>query len=50
MGKLFLDAVGEGEREECVKEIVDALETVVGSAAGGYYMGYVRLRVKARKI
>ncbi|KAL5345769.1 hypothetical protein ACLOAV_009523 [Pseudogymnoascus australis] len=50
MGKLFLDAVAEGEREECVREVVEALETVVGSAAGGYYLGYVRLRVKARKI
>lgn len=50
MGKLFLDAVEEGEREECVREVVEALETVVGSAAGGYYLGYVRLRVKARKI
>ncbi|OBT55153.1 hypothetical protein VE04_05194 [Pseudogymnoascus sp. 24MN13] len=36
--------------EEGAGEVVEALETVVGSAAGGYYLGYVRLRVKARKI
>lgn len=50
MGKVFLEAVEEGEREECVREVIELLETVVGSAAGGYYLGYVRLRVKARKI
>jgi len=51
MGKVFFDAVGDGEeRERCLEEVLETLETVVHAPSGGYLMGYVRLRVKARKI
>lgn len=50
MGKVFFDALEEEEREVCLKEVVEVLETVVAAPSGGFYMGYVRLRVKARKI
>lgn len=53
MGKQFFDAValeGSTEREECIKEVVDALETVCASPSGGNFIGYVRLRMVARKI
>jgi SAM-dependent methyltransferase len=49
MGKNFLDLLGEVEREEAVKEICEVLETVSKGGDGGYWMGYVRLRVVARK-
>ncbi len=51
MGARFLEAVEEGaEREACVREVVDVLETVCRNPAGGFTFGYVRLRVLARKI
>lgn len=53
MGKQFLDAVGkEGseEREACLTEVCDVLKTVSHSPGGGDWLGYVRLRVLARKI
>lgn len=50
MGKQFFDAVPESEREECIKEAVQALEFVCAKPDGGYMISYVRLRVQARKI
>jgi len=53
MGKQFFDAVGkEGtkERGEAETEVGEILETVCKSPGGGEWIGYVRLRVKARKI
>jgi SAM-dependent methyltransferase len=51
MGKQFLSAVeDEKEREECVKEVCEVLNTVCASPGGGDWFGYVRLRVLAHKI
>jgi hypothetical protein len=50
MGKQFFDAVPEGEREECEKEVGEVLKTVCESPGGGDWIGYVRLRVLARKL
>lgn len=50
MGKQFLDAVAEGEREEAVKEVGSILKSVCSSPGGGDWFGYVRLRVVARKL
>lgn len=50
MGKSFFEAVGEGEREGCVREVREVVESVVRAESGGFFLGYVRLRVKARKI
>ena len=51
MGAQFFEAVAdEALREECVKEAVDVLEVVCANPSGGFHIGYVRLRVLARKI
>jgi len=52
MGKQFFDAIGGSseQREECVMEVVENLRTVCGSPSGGEFIGYVRLRVSARKV
>ncbi|KAI0837097.1 S-adenosyl-L-methionine-dependent methyltransferase [Hypoxylon sp. FL0890] len=50
-GAQFFEALPEGqEREECIKEVVDVLEVVCKNPSGGFHLGYVRLRVLARKI
>ncbi|OTB05735.1 hypothetical protein M426DRAFT_128860 [Hypoxylon sp. CI-4A] len=50
-GAQYFEALEEGrEREECVKEIVDVLNVVCKNPSGGFHLGYVRLRVLARKI
>lgn len=55
----WLDGVGEGEREECVREVVEVLEGVCNSgcgfqgaqgAQGGEWLGYVRLRGVVRRL
>jgi hypothetical protein len=54
MGKQFFDAVGaekgNEERESCVKEVVEVLRTVCERPDGESWIGYVRLRVRARKV
>ncbi|KAH8596585.1 S-adenosyl-L-methionine-dependent methyltransferase [Bisporella sp. PMI_857] len=51
MGKQFLDAVENGEeREKCLQEVMEILETVCRSPEGGDWLGYVRLRAVARKL
>ena len=51
MGAQFFEAIADAEeREECVREVVDVLEAVCGNPSGGFHIGYVRLRVLARKI
>ncbi|KAK4136672.1 S-adenosyl-L-methionine-dependent methyltransferase [Trichocladium antarcticum] len=50
MGANWFDVVPEGEREECIKEVVDVLETVCAQHGGGYMISYVRLRVLARRV
>lgn len=50
MGASWLGIVPEGEREACIKEIVDVLEIVCRKPGGGHMMSYVRLRVLARKV
>lgn len=51
MGKQFFDAIeNAGQREECIKEVVQVLEQVCGNPSGGFMFSYVRLRVLARKI
>ncbi|KAK6949561.1 hypothetical protein Daesc_009644 [Daldinia eschscholtzii] len=50
-GAQFFEALKEGEeREECIKEVVDVLEVVCKNPSGGFHLGYVRLRVLARKL
>ncbi|KAK3935921.1 putative methyltransferase [Diplogelasinospora grovesii] len=52
MGAQFFDALdpGQHDREECIKEVVDVLETVCAKPGGGYMLSYVRLRVLARRL
>ncbi|KAK4451701.1 S-adenosyl-L-methionine-dependent methyltransferase [Podospora aff. communis PSN243] len=51
MGREFMGVVeDEGEREECVKEVVDVLEAVCGKPGGGWMFSYVRLRAVVRKL
>jgi hypothetical protein len=51
MGKQFFDVIGDvGEREKCVDEACQILETVCRSPGGGDWFGYVRLRAVARRI
>ncbi|KAI1463189.1 S-adenosyl-L-methionine-dependent methyltransferase [Daldinia caldariorum] len=50
-GARFFEALEEGrEREECIREVVDVLEVVCKNPSGGFHLGYVRLRVLARKL
>jgi SAM-dependent methyltransferase len=51
MGKQFLDAVpGSEDREACVAEVCEVLQSVCESPGGGEWLGYVRLRAVARRI
>jgi hypothetical protein len=51
MGKQFFDVVADAkEREGAVKEACEVLESICESPGGGKWIGYVRLRVLARKI
>lgn len=50
MGKQFFDAVREGERAECEREVGEILKSVCESPGGGEWIGYVRLRAVVRKI
>ncbi|KAF4555995.1 Methyltransferase-like protein 5 [Elsinoe fawcettii] len=45
----FLEAVGEGEREGVVRRVGEAVEGAVTREEGGRWLGYVRLRCRARK-
>ncbi|KAI1774519.1 S-adenosyl-L-methionine-dependent methyltransferase [Hypoxylon cercidicola] len=50
-GAQFFEALPDGrEREECIREVVDVLEVVCANPSGGFHLGYVRLRVLARKL
>ena len=51
MGARFLDALdGEQKREAAVREVCEVLKTVMlHEEDGSMWMGYVRLRVLARK-
>ncbi|KAI1392966.1 S-adenosyl-L-methionine-dependent methyltransferase [Hypoxylon trugodes] len=50
-GAQFFEALPQGtEREGCIKEVVDVLEAVCKNPSGGFHLGYVRLRVLARKL
>ncbi|KAH6651027.1 hypothetical protein F5144DRAFT_481458 [Chaetomium tenue] len=50
MGKMWFEVLPEGEREECIREVVEVLEVVCSQPGGGYMLSYVRLRVVARKL
>lgn len=51
MGKQFFDVVvDEGEREACVREACEVLETVCKAPGGGEWFNYVRLRAVIRKL
>lgn len=50
MGKEFFRALGEDEREVCIREVVDVLEVVCRKPGGGFMLSYVRLRAVARKL
>lgn len=51
MGAAFLEGVeGEKGREEAVREVCEVLRTVIRREEdGSWWLGYVRLRVLARK-
>ncbi len=49
MVKTVFDALPEGDREACIREVVDVLEVVCAKPGGGYMISYVRLRVVAGK-
>ena len=49
MGQSFIEAVPVEEREALVRGVVETLEPVCTRESGGQWIGYVRLRVKARK-
>ncbi|KAL7272303.1 hypothetical protein RUND412_004895 [Rhizina undulata] len=48
-GDRFLEVVEEGERDGVVREVCEALEAVTRRGDGVYLLGYVRLRLVARK-
>lgn len=50
MGKEFFQALGEDEREMCIREVVDVLEVVCAKPGGGFMLSYVRLRGVVRKL
>lgn len=50
MGKGFFEVLPEGEREGCIREVVEVAEVVCAKPGGGYVFGYVRLRVLARRV
>lgn len=50
MGRQFFDAVNDTEREDCVREVCEVLESVCEAPGGGKWIEYVRLRVVARKV
>ena len=50
MGAKFLEVVDEGKREDVVREVCDVLDSVLRREEdGSMWLGYVRLRVLARK-
>ena len=50
MGAQFLEKIEEEKREAAVKEVCDVLETILTHEEdGSKWLGYVRLRVSARK-
>ncbi|KAL7620183.1 hypothetical protein AAE478_009176 [Parahypoxylon ruwenzoriense] len=49
-GAQFFEGLPDAEREECVREVKDVLEVVCRDPSGGFHIGYVRLRVLARKL
>lgn len=51
MGANFLDVLGDDEarREEVVRNVCEVLRSVIGREDGSMWLGYVRLRVLARK-
>ena len=50
MGAQILEVLDkEEDRDKAVRDVCDVLETICGREEGGYWMGYVRLRVLARK-
>ena len=50
MGAKFLEVVDEGKKQRAVREVCDVLESVLRREEdGSMWLGYVRLRVLARK-
>lgn len=51
MGVAFLDVLGDDEarKEEVVRDVCEVLRSVIGREDGSMWLGYVRLRVLARK-
>lgn len=51
MGVAFLDVLGDDEarKEEVVRDVCEVLRSVTGREDGSMWLGYVRLRVLARK-
>jgi len=50
MAKQFFDALPEGGREECIREVVEVLEAVCPKPGGGFMFSYVRLRAVVKKL
>lgn len=51
MGVAFLEMLGDDEarKEEVVRDVCEVLRSVIGREDGSMWLGYVRLRVLARK-
>lgn len=51
MGVAFLDVLGDDEakKKEVVRDVCEVLRSVIGREDGSMWLGYVRLRVAARK-
>ena len=51
MGAQILEMLeDEADREAAVREICEVLESICGRVEGGHWLGYVRLRILARKV
>ena len=51
MGAQILEVLPDDElKEAAVQEVCEVLETICGREEGGYWLGYVRLRIRARRI
>ena len=50
MGAQILEVLADDElKEAAIQEVCEVLEPICGREEGGYWLGYVRLRIKARR-
>lgn len=49
-GAPFFEVVPKEQREKCIQEAINVLEVVCRNPSGGFHLGYVRLRILAKKV